>query len=186
MSDLHVDLSPVARARAIGGIEALFDPHVHLVVWERPDTDIEACAMHWPATTGRLMRPIRSCDLDVEKVAETLSLPAESVLAADVLLLCEVFATLTGADTLGLRVDITERATCPRFHADQVTLRLMTTYRGPATQWLEHDGPRQACAGDVLFAKGNLWPDLRSGPCVHRSPQPEAGITRVLLTLDAL
>jgi hypothetical protein len=186
MSAIHVDIGPVVHTRTVAGIEALFDPHVHLVVWERPDTDIEACTVHWPVTTGRLMRPIRCRDLGVENVAETLSLPPAAPLAADVLLLCDVFATLTGADTLGLRVDITEQATCPRFHADRVTLRLMTTYRGPATQWLQDDRPHQARAGDVLFAKGDLWPDLRCGPCVHRSPQPEAGQTRVLLTVDAL
>ena len=28
---------------------------------------------------------------------------------------------------------------CPRFHTDYVKCRLVTTYVGPATQWLPHD-----------------------------------------------
>jgi hypothetical protein len=45
---------------------------------------------------------------------------------------------------------------------------------------------RQAHAHDVLCAKGGSWPDLACDPCIHRPPQPRAGQTRVLVTLDAL
>jgi hypothetical protein len=186
MSANHLAACPVVRTPAVAGIEALFDPLVHLVVWERSDSIAAACASAWPTTTGRLMRTIDVRDLAVADVAATLALPEDAPVTADVHMLCELFATLTGTDTLGIRVDIADRATCPRMHVDHVTLRMMTTYRGPGTQWLQEGETGQARSGDVLFAKGDLWPDLRSGPCVHRSPQPDSGETRVLLTLDAL
>jgi hypothetical protein len=186
MNAAHLDICPAVRTPTVAGIEALFDPHVHLVVWERTDDVAAACAAHWPATIGRMMRTIRVDRLDPANVAATLALPEAAPVTADVLMLCDLFATLTGTATLGIRVDITSRATCPRMHADHVTLRMMTTYRGPGTEWLQDRNTAQARAGDVLFAKGELWPDLRSGPCVHRSPEPRSGETRVLLTLDAL
>ena len=178
---------PSLRTRTLAAVKAVFDPHVNLVVWQRGDDEgVARRAACWPVAVGRLMRSIAVRDLELPAVASTLSLPLESPLAADVLLLAELFATITGAETVGVRVDVTERATCPRFHADHVTLRLMTTYRGPGTQWLQDGRTEQAEAGDVLFAKGDLWPDLRCGPCVHRSPEPLPGQSRVLLTLDAL
>jgi hypothetical protein len=171
----------------IAAIERVFAPDLHLVVWRRAgDPRVAERAACWPSTTQRLMRSIRVRDLGLSSIAASLSMPAESPFAADVLLLAELFATIAGADSLGVRVDVTDRATCPRFHADQVTLRLMTTYRGPGTEWLQAGRTEQAEAGDVLFAKGDLWPDLRCGPCVHRSPVPASGQTRVLLTIDAL
>lgn len=179
--------SPVMRTRSLAAVEAVFDPHVHLVVWQRGgDAGVPQRAACWPLAAGRVMRSIRVNHLELPAIASMLSLPLRSPVAADVLLLAECFATITGAETLGVRIDVTDRATCPRFHADRVTLRLMTTYRGPGTQWLQDGETHQADAGDVLFAKGDLWPDLRCGPCVHRSPQPLPGQSRVLLTLDAL
>lgn len=182
-----LETSPVLRTRSLAAVENVFDPHVHLVVWQRSgDAGVAQRANCWPLATGRLMRSISIRDLDVPAVASLLALPPHSPFAADVLLLADLFATVTGAEAVGVRVDVTDRATCPRFHADHVTLRLMTTYRGPGTQWLQDGEVRQAEAGDVLFAKGDLWPDLRCGPCVHRSPEPLPGQSRVLVTLDAL
>lgn len=182
-----VEPSPVLCTRTLAAVEAVFDPHVHLVVWQRSgDAGVAQRSACWPLTPGRVMRSIRVDALRLPAVASMLSLPLHSPFAADVLLLAELFATITGTATIGVRVDVTDRATCPRFHADHVTLRLMTTYRGPGTQWLQDGEARQAEAGDVLFAKGDLWPDLRCGPCVHRSPEPLPGQSRVLLTLDAL
>ncbi|MFM7287296.1 MAG: DUF1826 domain-containing protein [Cyanobium sp.] len=132
------------------------------------------------------MRTIRASQADAERVAQEIGIVPRSALARDVAMLCDVFATLTGATTLGLRVDVTDRTICPKFHVDRVTLRLMTTYRGPATEWLEGETVQQAQVHDVLFAKGESWPDLACNPRIHRSPQPRAGQTRMLLTLDAL
>lgn len=110
------------------------------------------------------MRTIRASQADAERVAQEIGIAPRSALARDV----------------------TDRTTCPKFHVDRVTLRLMTTYRGPATEWLEGETVQQAQVHDVLFAKGESWPDLACDPRIHRSPQPRAGQTRVLLTLDAL
>ncbi len=181
-----VSRAPTVRATELADVEQVFDPDVNLVVWERRLPAATAGSRHWPRTPMRLMRTIRAAQADAPTVAQEVGIAPQSALARDIAMLCDVFATVTGATTLGLRVDVTDRATCPKFHVDRVTLRLMTTYRGPATEWLEGETVRQARVHDVLFAKGESWPDLACGACIHRSPQPRAGQTRVLLTLDAL
>ncbi len=44
--------------------------------------------------------------------------------------LVELFVTLTDAKTVGLRMTATDRATCPRFHSDQVGLRMLCSWVG--------------------------------------------------------
>lgn len=180
-----VDCSSTFQTTDLAAVERVFDPHVNLVIWKRRLSLPTAEYARWPGTP-RLVRSIRAAQIDVTTVAREIGIAPQTALAADIVMLCDVFATLTGADRLGLRMDTTDRATCPKFHADRVMLRLITTYRGPATEWLEGETVRRAHAHDVLFTKGELWPDLACGPCVHRSPQPRAGQTRLMLTLDSL
>ena len=170
----------------IAGLESVFDPRLNRVVWRRPHLPLRGPADDWPQQTGRRMRAIASGAATPAAVAAELSLEPASALAADVAMLCELFATITGASTLGLRLEITDCATCPRFHSDRVTVRLMTTYRGPGTEWLEGEEVHRAAVHDVLLAKGESWTGADATPCLHRSPVPAPGQTRVLLTLDAL
>lgn len=99
---------------------------------------------------------------------------------------------------------------CPRFHSDRVLCRLITTYRGAATEWL-HDGAvkrerlgtgsrslpdgrsglyRRATdvqrldEGDVALLKGDAWEGNEGGGLIHRSPDARPGGARLLLTLD--
>ncbi len=116
---------------------------------------------------------------------------------------------LFGVTAAGVRITTLDRAMCPRFHVDRVPVRLIVTWGGPGTQWLDnhsvdrgwlgkplpagqedplaeaepvHSLPTQAVA---LF-KGELWPDNTGNGIVHRSPPLTPGERRVLLTLDML
>lgn len=113
---------------------------------------------------------------------------------ADVSWLVGAFACLVGAKRVGLRIQALERAMCPRFHVDHVPLRLITTYAGPASEWLA-DGVlnrqeieprhiRQLKAGDVAVFKGEKWLGNEGAGIVHRSPALGAGERRLILTLD--
>lgn len=124
--------------------------------------------------------------------------------------LVEMFCCLFDLKRAGLRLAILDSAMCPRFHVDRVPCRLVTTYKGCATQWLPHDkinrsalgiravkdtqdqaGLYQAQSdieqlqqGEVALLKGELWLGNENAGLVHRSPQLEAGEKRLLLTLD--
>ena len=82
--------------------------------------------------------------------------------------------------------------------------RLISTYAGVASEWLEEGGmdrrrlgeaqaePRDGEriqrleAGWVALAKGEKWPGNEGAGLIHRSPTPPPGERRLLLTLDWL
>ena len=88
---------------------------------------------------------------------------------------------------------------CPRFHVDNVPLRLLTTYAGPGSEWLREDqSPRRELltslppvdniqhlsVGEVAVLKGEKWQGNEGAGLVHRSPSGQQG--RLLLSLDWL
>ena len=135
-----------------------------------------------------------------------------TALSNDVAQLVDMFCYLFDLNHAGLRLTTLDRAMCPRFHVDRVPCRLVTTYQGCSTQWLphqlidrtklgtgsnglpdEHSGlypnaedVQQLTAGDVALLKGELWNERENFGLVHRSPTPEPGEKRLLLTLDFL
>ncbi|MCR8933951.1 MULTISPECIES: DUF1826 domain-containing protein [unclassified Pseudomonas] len=121
---------------------------------------------------------------------------------ADVQWLVSAFACLLGARRIGLRLRVLNNAMCPRFHVDHVPVRLITTYAGVGSQWLEEGAMdrrqlgqanaepqadiRQLNSGDVALLKGEKWHGNEGFGMIHRSPQPPAGERRLILTLDWL
>lgn len=137
-------------------------------------------------------------------VAQYADLPGQAAFFADVRWLVRAYACLLDAKRIGLRLRALDKAMCPRFHVDHVPLRLITSYAGVGSQWLEEGVmPRarlgdataepqddrliqQAQAGHVALAKGEKWQGNEGRGLIHRSPQPPAGERRLLLTLDWL
>ncbi|MBV4464608.1 DUF1826 domain-containing protein [Pseudomonas sp. SWRI79] len=123
---------------------------------------------------------------------------------ADVSWLVSAFACLLGAQRIGLRLRVLDKAMCPRFHVDHVPVRLITTYAGIGSQWLKEgamdrrqlgkpeaepqDGSliQQITSGEVALLKGEKWHGNEGFGLIHRSPQPAPGERRLILTLDWL
>lgn len=120
---------------------------------------------------------------------------------ADLHWLIEAYACLLDARDVGVRLRALESAMCPRFHVDHVPLRLITTYAGPASEWLEEGAVnrrrlaeeevdsaqvRQLECGDVALLKGEKWLGNEGAGLVHRSPALGRGERRLILTLDWL
>lgn len=181
-------VSPCWRtAQDEAGFAAIFEDAVNLVVWSRAGAALPDVARLVDRPPRRLMRAISTHSLSPGAVSSALDLdvgPPDTDFAADLTRLIDLFATLTDAKSVGIRLEATDRQTCPKWHTDSVGLRLMTTYAGPGTEWLDGGVTHRAATGDVLIAKGELWPSA-PGACVHRSPDPQ-GTTRLLLTLDEL
>lgn len=137
-------------------------------------------------------------------VAQYADLPGQAAFLADVAWLVRAYACLLDAERIGLRLRALDKAMCPRFHVDHVPLRLISSYVGVGSQWLEEGAmprsglgqpgaePRDAAsirqlqAGHVALAKGEKWQGNEGRGLIHRSPQPPAGERRLLLTLDWL
>ncbi|MEO4049144.1 DUF1826 domain-containing protein [Pseudomonas sp. CAU 1711] len=133
-----------------------------------------------------------------------VDLQGHAAFVADVTWLVQAFACLLGACRVGLRLRSLSQPMCPRFHVDHVPLRLISTYAGVASDWLEEGGMdrrrlgepaaepqeagriRQLQAGWVALAKGEKWQGNEGAGLIHRSPTPPPGERRLLLTLDWL
>ena len=131
-------------------------------------------------------------------------------LCKDIALLVEMFCCLFDLKHAGLRLKILDKPMCPRFHVDKIPCRLVTTYQGVATQWLNHSDVErsklgtgnlgkpdeesglfkslininQLQQGDVALLKGEYWDENEGAGLVHRSPPVAANEQRLLLTLD--
>lgn len=116
------------------------------------------------------------------------------VLVRDASLLAGLFCEVMGLARFELRLEVVRTDSCRRFHADYVSARLITTYFGEGTDWLEDDDAARVEVGgeprrihrlnafDVGLFKGKLATDR---PAIHRSP-PIAGTgeARLLMVLN--
>lgn len=115
-------------------------------------------------------------------------------LVADAAMLAQHFCTALGLARVEVRLEVVTTDSCRKFHADYVSARLITTYVGPGTDWLDTaeaealargEEPRRIHrmeTGDVGLFKGKL---ATLHPAIHRSPPiSTSGEARLLLVLN--
>lgn len=132
---------------------------------------------------------------------------------ADVTRLAALFSRLTGSASFQASLATVQTNKCRKFHTDYKALRLVCTYAGPGTEWVDDRdvdrdalGHEESCfdtanarivpharnierarPGDVVLLKGELFPGNAGRGAVHRSPPIEStGERRIVLTLDTL
>jgi hypothetical protein len=170
------------------GLARIQQPDIDLVIWHR---SAKAGAYHEVArlSLDRLptfrLETISLADLDAALAPHTADTPA---LAADIAELAKLYARLLRLTRVRIRLETVTTDACSLFHVDRVRLRLLTTYVGQGTDWLDVTAApdariRHLPEGAVALLKGSLWPG--SPGCPHRSP-PIAGTGqhRLLLSID--
>lgn len=139
--------------------------------------------------------------------------PGRERLADDLAALTELYGDLLGCAAVGLRLEVVGHAMCPRFHVDHVGIRMLCTYRGPGTEWLDEACAERAFLGArsgglpdavsgmirdpagihavppcaIALLKGDLWQGNAGRGIIHRSPSVTAEqAPRVLVAIDAV
>ena len=128
----------------------------------------------------------------------------KNVLIDDVLRLTSLFEATTKLPTIKLQLEVVTTDMCRLFHADYYRQRLLCTYRGPGTEWLDHSNVNRDALGkgnnnnivkdetavhrantfDVLILKGQHYGEGELA-VVHRSPPiVRHNATRLLLKID--
>ncbi|MEE4316534.1 MAG: DUF1826 domain-containing protein [Erythrobacter sp.] len=115
-------------------------------------------------------------------------------LVTDATLLATLFCKALGLERFELRLEVVRTDSCRKFHADYVSARLITTYVGEGTDWLDGADAARVAAGeepqrinrmhpfDVGLFKGKLASDH---PAIHRSPPiAGTGAARLLMVLN--
>ena len=122
----------------------------------------------------------------------------------DIIRIVEQFFQRSCNNEVTLKIEVVRTDMCRLFHIDQYRQRLLCTYMGPGTEWLDdnnvnHNGLGSGCNSkivkeqhkinraqpfEVLLIEGSK--NDRGGPgVVHRSPPIQhKGLTRVLLKID--
>ena len=191
---------------AADGLAAIGNPGMELAIWRRA---LPLCFRAW------LERIDASCLPDIRVLVQPSDLrralephldrcgmpPGDmrDLLLGDVDDLVLAFARIAQCDLVDVRLERLSGDACWKFHRDCVEARLLTTYRGPATEWVQpihaeralreqksYKGPLERLrVHDVAIFKGSC---VGSGNgIVHRSPPiAGTGCTRLLLCLNRL
>lgn len=193
--------------RAADVLETVNHHGVELAAWQRDPDPAWAVWLEslprdaWPVC--RMELPPEDADVAIDAGFAACGTPggtARDALARDVAGLVTLFAGLTQAPRVRLRLDSVIGDACRRWHRDCVPLRLICTYRGPGTQWVapavgahvlrrpDDDAPQAMAfqAADVALFKGCGWSgQVHDGGIVHRSPRiAGTGMARLVLVLD--
>lgn len=197
-------LSGIESCETSSGLAAISKPGTELVIWQR---DLPASFRDWLDRIDarnlpdlRVLIAPRDLRRALEPLLDDCDMPSgnmRDLLVEDVHELVRGFAHITGSELVDARLERVSHDACWRFHRDNVEARLLTTYRGPATEWVQpayadqalreqkqFEGPLERFGlYDVAIFKGRRA-GLGSG-IVHRSPPIEGtGHTRLILCLN--
>lgn len=190
----------------------IFEENVNIATWRRELSDeLRDVVSKVVASSGSLTVSMSVApDNAFESIRESIGTGRDCPLSKDVAELVDMFCYLLGVKRAGLRLAVLDSAMCPKFHVDRVPCRLITTYQGTGTEWLQHESVNRSMlglgsggkpdhesglyrspddieklkAGDVALMKGELWENNEGAGLVHRSPGVDDGIARLLLSLD--
>ncbi|WP_158966218.1 DUF1826 domain-containing protein [Paraglaciecola sp. L3A3] len=191
----------------------IYDDTVNLALWQRDLSDeIKAEVTEFINTASHLDRSafIRAQHIEDDIRDELKRTTLGDAFISNTSELVDMFCTLFDLDQVGFRIRLLDLPMCPRFHIDRVPCRLVTTFSGQGTQWLDDNNLDRSKlghgsnglddsesglyptdvhiesmnAGDVALLKGSAWIGNEETAVVHRSPPYRSGEKRLLLTLD--
>ena len=107
------------------------------------------------------------------------------VLKRDLIALAGSFLKQFDRRNVNLRIDIVDTRSCPKFHCDNVNIRLVTTYFGLATeyQFVGDESIHTAPLYGLVFLKGHKH-RTHSDRALHRSPEVPPGTKRLCAVID--
>ena len=187
----------------IHGLNAIKETGTELVIWHRT---LSPGFKEWidkstPSIPPHLRVFIAPGDirLALNPLLDEYGLPKDSMRELwinDITKLAYAFSRITESKRVDLRLENIDNDACWRFHIDYVEVRLLTTYRGSTTEWVqpayakqainqqkEFSGPLERLdIDDVAIFKGKGT--AHANGIVHRSP-PLAGTgSRLLLCIN--
>ncbi|CAH6949666.1 Succinylglutamate desuccinylase [Vibrio chagasii] len=190
----------------------IYQDDINVAIWQRNfDESLVAEINEFIAANPNFSKSVSVSPANAfDKLEFATDGKASKALLENMAELVDMFCCLFELEEVGLRLAVLNKAMCPRFHFDQVPCRLVTTYHGIATQWLENGAVdrsklgrgsngqpdsasglyndesdiQQMAVGDVALLKGERWSGNENRGLVHRSPVTSPEEPRLLLTID--
>lgn len=202
--------SSIACCDSIEEMSRIFSENVNVVVYKRAMSEAVKKEILTLGQASMVQHSMRSGPGLQAKDTIQLTLPDAPALVDDICHWVDVMADMTGCDEVGIRLACLDKQMCPKFHVDYVALRMVITYDGTTTEFIDNkhverrlvdsglaDGStyirpsnvdenhiQRANVGDVVLMKGELWPKNEGNGAVHRSPHADPEHPRIVLTLD--
>lgn len=168
-----------------------------LAIWERAPMKGADALIAGDIADLRMTAPIDGLNVTLSAEMVKAGYPAiraRDELTLDIVRLAEIYGQIIEASAAEVRVEVVTTDSCRKWHADYVSARLITTYAGTGTDWLDEadvERVKQGLepirintlgTGDVGVFKGKL---ATGEPAIHRSP-PIAGTgeKRLLVVLN--
>ena len=197
----------------ISKISNIFNREINISIWKR---NLNSNILHASEILliknsdlqfSELVNKNFSIDFLVDKIGADEKLISFYV---DIQYLTKLFCELFDIRDAWLRIDAIDKPMCPRFHADHLKCRLVTTYYGPGTQWLpnslvnrnklghgnngladdisglfsKNSDIENLDVGDIGLLKGEAWVNNEGLGLVHRSPHTNSNYKRLYVTID--
>ncbi|WP_371226168.1 DUF1826 domain-containing protein [Roseovarius sp. 2305UL8-3] len=188
----------VGIAETAEDLSVIHKPGCAAAIWRRSPTPVlqsfleELEPKRFPKARV-ILRPddVRQAVAELCNAVEMPDCDGRAMLIDDIAMLADLFADMTKARYLRLRLEVVTTNACRKFHIDAVTARLICTHRGTGTQYgISTDGSDPArvytvATGMPMILRGTLWPSDPPSGLLHRSPPIEGtGETRFVLVLD--
>tara|TARA_Y100000996_G_scaffold212224_1_gene166683 strand:- start:1749 stop:2459 length:711 start_codon:yes stop_codon:yes gene_type:complete len=194
-------------------LSEIYKEEINILVWQRIINDklLKAgeyiLSRHPELAISEVVKPEEIEKILIEEIDSSHEV---ACISKDISKIVKIFCTLFNVNSVWLRLDAIDKPMCPRFHADYLKCRLVSTYIGPATQWIPHDlvnhsklgsgnegksdkesglflkdaDIKQLNIGDIGLLKGEAWEGNQGGGIVHRSPHSEDSKQRLYMTID--
>jgi len=191
----------------------IYQEDVNIAIWQNglsAQTQDEATQLI--INGGKLNLEIAAGPNDVitQLISKHADLSNTEYLNQHIQTLVDMFCTLFDLKRAGIRLSILDQAMCPKFHVDKIPCRLVSTFSGPATQWISYQNVdysklgkasfnvsddvsgiytdvehiQTMRTGDVALLKGSNWKNNEDAGLVHRSPKQINNEKRLVITLD--
>ena len=209
-ADTEPTVSHVQFGESPEVLDEISDPATNLCVWQRPSLrqiSAEVAKIVEPDLDLRARTTAQMFERDMRELLNTVGLNANEYAhwVDDLKQLADVFFTHAHGKEAMVRIETTIDDGCRRYHVDRSRLRLLSTYRGPGTEWLTNEQvdrhnlrsgapneeivrfgqPNRMAPFWVGLFKGSLYPNMADSGLVHRSPPIDGtGQFRVRFCLD--
>lgn len=192
-----LSLSAASKSRSEAGLAEILQQNCNLAIWEREPIENIDRLLTSVASDVRITVRLDDLSEELPLALENAGFPdllIRDEMVADIRQLADRYCRILNLEELQVRLEIVTTDSCRKWHSDYVTARLISTYVGSGTQWLDAEDadrvkqgsePQHINAmrpGDVGLFKGKM---ATEAPAIHRSPPiAGSGEKRLLLVLN--
>lgn len=192
---IRAEARSVLQARDASVLSGINQPGVAAAIWQRnPAPEFTGWISKIPPEQLPKLRTLVGVDAVEGCIHAACSLagtPAgaeRDMLASDIAALGFLMGEIMETPLLHLRLDVVSTNACRRFHVDNMTARMLCTYRGSGTQLAQPGAaasPLSVSLCSAVLLRGRRWPGTEKTGLLHRSPPIEGtGETRLLAVID--